>query len=393
MENFIFCKYSKIKKNILLFISLILTSSFILSCKTVAKQEVFEFTYDDYKIQPASYKIPGDGNNTFTIAVLPDIQNYTHNKLQHDNNKNYPMNNYTLLYDQVDYVATNSVANGGPIIFAVFLGDLVAKRGSKKCEWTYADSGISKLDSIIPFGVIIGNHDYDKLKEDKKTGGEFLVGTKKFEKYFGPKSKHFANKTWYKDHSPDNLASCIIFNAGNKEILFIGFSFEPSDEELEWGQTQIDKYKNLPTIVATHGYLTLSGEFLGLKNHKPEEGNSSRDVFEKFIKPNKNIFLVLCGHEFSGIQGEARRTDKNDWGYTVYSLLSNYQNRMDYFRIAGFEGNPQQSGDGFFRLMNFDIKAKKIYVQTYSTAFDCFEIDSDSEFELDISDFSKRFGW
>ena len=370
---------------------------FFFGCKTVpeseSENESYEFTYADYKIQPASYKIPGDGKDNFTIAVLPDIQNYTRKKSQKDKNKKCSMNNYTLLYDQVDYVAKNTIAQGGPIVFAVFLGDMVQCLGRTTCEWVYANNAVKKLDSLIPYSVIIGNHDYDKKVEDKEQNKDFLVGTKKFEKYFGPKSKHFAGKEWYKGHSPDNLASCIVFNAGEKQILYIGLSFEPSDEELKWGQEQINKYHDIPVIVATHGYLDSRGNFIGLVNHNPVEGNSAQDVYEKFIYPNKNIFLVLCGHAFNGIKGEARRADKNIAGYTVYSLLSNYQERMDYYRVAGFSGSPEKSGDGFFRLMNFDVKKKKIYVQTYSTAFDCFETDEDSEFVLDISDFSKRFGW
>jgi hypothetical protein len=42
--------------------------------------------------------------------------------------------------------------------------------------------------------------------------------------------------------------------------------------------------------------------------------------------------------------------------------------------------------------MNFDMKRKIINVQTYSTEFNTFEIDADSDFSLDIDwDWNERF--
>ena len=105
---------------------------------------------------------------TFTIAVIPDTQNYCDYRYQKSSNPPFLFDQGDIFQRQTDYVAKNSVSSGGTIAFAIQLGDLVQNQGTQPSEWSIADSAISRLDGALPFGVIPGNHDYDKAWADVK---------------------------------------------------------------------------------------------------------------------------------------------------------------------------------------------------------------------------------
>ena len=54
------------------------------------------------------------------------------------------------------------------------------------------------------------------------------------------------------------------------------------------------------------------------------------------------------------------------------------------------DGNKGFLGDGWMRLLEFDIENDCIHVKTYSTEFNEYELDENSDFIIDI-DFEKRF--
>lgn len=381
----------KLKFAVILFISF----SLLYSCKTTVEAD--PYTSFNYKFLQDETSVPDSGKDSFTIAVIPDIQNYTIYRCQQEYNPKLLMNYRDILNRQMKFVAKNTKSNGGNINFAIFLGDIVSKRNDYPEEWVYADEGISILDGQLPFGVVIGNHDYDKWKDRKKPEPFLVSGSKYFVRYFGPESKHFAEKSWYHSDPQNPLNSYIVFNGGGIQILFIGLEFEPSDEAIAWAQTVIDSNRDKPCIITTHGFLSMAKEkgsgnnrFITLRNHKEGEGNSGTVLFNKLARPNKSVFLVLCGHAFSGPNGEGMRVDLNKDGFKVYSVLSNYQGRADTFRAYGFEGPVEENGDGFLRLMHFDLKKNVCHVQTYSTEFNTFEIDADSDFLIDL-DWNNRF--
>lgn len=370
---------------------------FLSSCVTNGSHLYTDF---DYAVNDVKLTLPYESEDKFTIAVFPDIQNYTNYKYQKEHKKNFPVNFRDILFRQTDFVASNAYSKGGSIVFSVFLGDMVNTRSKKQCEWIYADEAVSKLDDVMPFGIVIGNHDYDKWRWSFILRNFLVQGGEYFKRFFGPESKHFKNKDWYGGSSKNGLNSFSVFKAGGRDFLFLALEFEPSDNALAWAQSVIDKHKNLPVIVATHGYLSYKKEneengnyrFLGLHHHFKEDGNGGFEIYEKLIRKNKNIFLVLCGHVFDVSSGEGMRVDENDDGYKVYSLVSNYQKRADFWKINNFKGRARPSGDGFLRLLNFDMERKLLTVQTYSTEFNLFETDADSDFALDLNwDWEERF--
>jgi hypothetical protein len=83
------------------------------------------------------------------------------------------------------------------------------------------------------------------------------------------------------------------------------------------------------------------------------------------------IFLVLCGHQ----PGQAFRMDRNAFGHAVYQVLADYQERWQTLLDVGYSPTwPDAVGDGWMRLMRFDMDSKTptVEVKTYSTHYKKF---------------------
>ena len=72
--------------------------------------------------------------------------------------------------------------------------------------------------------------------------------------------------------------------------------------------------------------------------------------------------------------------------------MSNYQGRNDLYKSLGFSGTPKVCGDGWLRLMTFNMNEMTLQIKTYSTEFNCFEEDLDSDFLIKFDwDWETRF--
>ncbi len=336
----------------------------------------------------------------FTIAVIPDTQNYTDYRFQTFSEPPFAIDFVDVYKRQVEYIVKNSVVNAGSIVFAIHLGDNVLHHAEQELEWQLADRTISILDDVIPYGMVPGNHDYD-VRSRRKDKTWAFNGTSHFIQYFGSESMHFKNKEWYGGSFHEGLSSWCRFSVDSINFLFIGLELEAGDAVLEWAQNIIEQNKNLPTILVTHEYLNCKyesknpGTFsLSTDHYRRDTGdyNTAPQLWNKFIKKNNQIFLVLCGHAYIKDDGEAVRTDINDDGYKVYQLLSDFEGRNELFKKLEISEHPY-GGDGWLRLLHFNLEKKQIHVQTYSTEFKCYEKDYDSDFLIQFDwDWKKRFG-
>ncbi len=179
---------------------------------------------------------------------------------------------------------------------------------------------------------------------------------------------------------------------------------EPPQSVIDWAQHAIDTHPGLPVIMTTHEWLvpTDSGSapqprsnghetFFPGSDHLPPDA-----VWDRLIRTNPRIFLVLCGHNYTpavnGVsQGENLRIDRNDAGYPVYQILQDYQGNT-----VGRDGQPGSAngGAGWLRFLSFDTTRRKIHAFTYSTLADRYAgrngeatfgiASSHSDFEIDF---------
>jgi hypothetical protein len=298
----------------------------------------------------------------FTAAVLPDTQNYS---------QTYP----ETFKAQARWVVANKSAEN--IAFVSHLGDIV-QTGSSSSQWVNADAAMDILDGnlatgpdgVVPYSTTIGNHDYRSMYN--KANGAPL-----YEQYFS--SARYRGRSWYVEDAGRLGAHAQAFTAGGYRFLHLTIQFEPLDSDLAWAQQIIARHPGLPTIVSTHSYLnpntkarmaTLNGD-VGFPG---DPSNTGEQVFQKLIRPNPQIILVMNGH----FSGEHHQTSLNVLGQPVHEMVADYQSRTN-------------GGDGWMRLLRFDTAAGRIDARTINVLTGIEEVDTNSTFSFAV-DFAGRFG-
>jgi hypothetical protein len=356
---------------------------------------------------------PSSPDRSFTIAVIPDTQNYidyTHQKVE-----GFPFDARAMFLKQMDYIAQNLRSQGGDIAFVDSVGDVWqhqsklidpahAARGMKRgpnplvdkyfaptpkvrlIEMPTAREGFEKIAGKVPFSVVPGNHDYDAMWTDSNhppaakilSVADFGVlhagGLDNFRTVFGADTPFFKGKEWYVASHDGGADSAQIFAAGGYRFLHIGLQFDAPNASLAWAAEVIKRHPGLPTIVTMHDYMDNDGKRIPnpvIDNHASDpQDNTPQMIWDKLISQHDQIFLVICGHE----HGQAFRTDDNRFGHKVAQVLADYQDRHQTATDTGLKQTPIPIGigDGWMRLMRFDMAgdAPTIHVGTYSTHYD-----------------------
>jgi 3',5'-cyclic AMP phosphodiesterase CpdA len=389
-------------------------------------------------------------DTSFTIAVIPDTQNYM--DYSHQKAEGFSFDASDQFLEQMRYIAANVESAGGDIAFVTAVGDVWqhqtlpidpahAARGFARVsnpmldrmvyasakvpsvEMPKAAEGYRLIAGKVPFSVVPGNHDYDAMwpvvppkGADGKPKVPFMLhvgGLSNFGSVFGPQSDFFRGRPWYVGANDGGADSAQIFTAGGYRFLHIGVQFNPPNSTLLWVERIMRRYRGVPTIISTHDYLSTKGERLANPIIDPAavdpEDNNAEALWQKLISRNDQIFLVLCGHQ----HGQSRRMDRNRLGNEVYQILADYQDRGQSVKDAG--GKPAYTGDGWMRLMEFDMggAVPVVRVRTYSTHYKALsgampqyaawyrpheqpkmsdaEFLAAEEFSLSLGDFRKRF--
>lgn len=361
----------------------------------------------------ATPAIAGPNDGKFTIAVIPDTQNYL--DYTHQTEESFPFDAREMFFEQMEFIARNVESAGGEIAFVTGLGDVWQHqtltidpdhymRGFRivpdspfsqyfaptqkvlDVEMPAAKQGYELLMGKVPFSVVPGNHDYDAMWSDSKFPPAKVIdpkdlssigvlhpgGLSNFRAVFGEHTPFFRGRDWYVAANDGGADSAQIFESGGYRFLHIGLQFNPPETSLEWAARIMEQHNGLPTIISTHDYLNTKGERASnpiIDSNKVDPlDNSPQMVWDKLISKHDQIFMVLCGHH----HGQALRTDRNAFGNAVYQVLADYQDRGQTAKDAGVKSErPVGIGDGWMRLMEFDFTGKTplVKVRTYSTHY------------------------
>lgn len=270
-----------------------------------------------------------DQNRNFSVIVLSDTQHYC---------EAYPW----IFTNQTEWIIDRKDELN--IKFVIHQGDIV-EDANNDSQWKRANKSMSVLDGKVPYGILPGNHD-DNITE--------------YEKYFP--AKRYENYTYWGGSYDHNTNNYQLFSALGIDFIVVNLGWKPDSDDIVWANNILKNYSERKAIIVTHGYMD---------KYAVRALNSfdTSYIWEELIVPNKNIFLVLCGHA----HGEARRTDIID-ERAVHQLLANYQDRPN-------------GGNGWLRIIEFSENKTKssnldMTVKTYSPFLDQYEKDKDSQFEL-----------
>lgn len=311
---------------------------------------------------PVRYKAPElSDKKSWTMVIVPDTQTYIQKSINHG-----------IMHLMFSWMVFNKERLN--IRQVLFTGDLVNNNdraypmpghielfGSEQWE---SFSGLMKiLDGQLPYVLATGNHDYDY-------GRRKNVENTHFERYF-PINRNPLTRSQLKGCYPDKNKETSLDNAyyeftapapDERKFLVISLRFEPNDQQIAWAKKIVDdpRYANHFVILLTHYYLYRDGS-LPVKGYM---GNSGAAIYEKLVRPAKNIRMVVCGHCCA----------PNDWNSSVQFVMGKNAAGKSVAQImfntqaigGGYAGN---GGDGWLRLLEFMPDKKTIKARTFSPLF------------------------
>jgi Calcineurin-like phosphoesterase len=305
---------------------------------------------------PASELDPAP-SGSFSIIAIPDTQEYLGKGTKLEPQSTAPVTNPE--FDTETRWVVDNLKNQ-KVAFVTQLGDIVDKP-KIPAQWELAQKYMSRFDGLVPYGIVVGNHDMAKDGDSSQ-----------FQKYFP--ASHFANDSWYggtcpgdpnlPNHSCNNANSYQLFSAGGIDFVFLHLECNAPDVVVNWANDVLDKFKDRTALISTHMDIGLAdgppeSQKEKIKNHTAaigrmkwtkshgDLGNSGVDLWNKLYSKHANLLAI-----FSADQGgvcAAYRTETGDHGNIVHCFMSDY-------------------GTAAVRIYRFLPKENKIKVITYDTA-------------------------
>jgi len=247
------------------------------------------------------------------------------------------------------WIAANSQARS--IEYTAHTGDLIQNwlNGNSPTEravdeYEFASDAMAVLDEAgAPYGVTPGNH-------DTKWGREGDL----YNQYFP--AERYEDQDWYGGEWQDGDAQnhYDVIEADGAKFLFLYLGYYAGDEAIDWANEVIGAHPDHNVIFATHEYLNPDGSLSTPDNYR---WTSMADRYwNEIILPNDNVFMVLAGHHH-GVALNIKRDVGGVAGRIVVEMMANYQN---------FTDPNGRFNAGFLRLLQFDLDAGLMAVNTYS---------------------------
>lgn len=273
--------------------------------------------------------------------------------ITHITDTQYLAESYPEVYGQlVSWVADNAAPR--KIAFATHTGDLVQNwvdpdqsEQRARIEFERA-SEIQKIldDAGVPNSVLPGNH-------DSKRGVTYDL----YNEYFAP-SRYDANEWYGGSIAPgDNTANFSTFTHEGTPFLMLSLPYAYGDREIEWAEEVVSSHADFNVILSTHEHV--KPKTLEEQAHRSTNSrwvSRGKDLWDRVVAPNRNVVVVLSGH-FHGIGQLVTENAGGIEGHTVVELLADYQE---------FRTHTGERATGFFRMLQVDLDAGKIAVDTRS---------------------------
>ena len=198
--------------------------------------------YKDTSVQGNDVRVwiewlePEFAEGDYTLAVIPDIQFLT---LYHQD----------VLNALFNWLQDN--AKTCNIQFVIQVGDLTDN--NTVVEWQLIKDNLAKLDDVVPYVFIPGNHDYKGMPYDRDTD--------LFNSYL-PYSIHSQTSIFggsYEDNKLDN--AYYYFTSSDANYLVLCLEMVPRNPVLNWANEVVAANPACRVIVVTHSYLSSDGTY------------------------------------------------------------------------------------------------------------------------------------
>lgn len=286
--------------------------------------------------------------------------------------------------------------------FVFNMGDTVdSSTGSTAVQqWTLGSAAVKQLDGVVPYSMVRGNHDSIAYYNEYYSYAEYK------DSLAGSYDENMLN-TYQKFEVGDikYLVLNLDFGVGadsqyfpvdeNDDRIMADGSGNP-DKVLEWANKVVKENPGYNVILTTHGYTNANGERLShdtttttsapTNSSASKEGYqraySGEDIYQKLVKDNSNIVLVLSGHV--GTENVVQRTVTREDGSNVVEMLVNPQTTDQYLDVTGLVAMM------YFSEANTETNKQDVTIQYYATLRDkYYRADNQNiTFTLDVIDSS-----
>lgn len=289
-----------------------------------------------------------EGNYKYSFCFVGDTQKVTYNEPE-------------KLANIYDWIVANKTGRKIEHVFG--LGDITDK--STDAEWTTAKTQISKLNGVVPYSLVRGNHD----------------GASKYNSTFGIDAYTKQFEGFYKTGQIEN--SWKRLTIGEDKYLLMTLDWGAKDDVLTWASGIIEQYPDHKVIITTHAYLSEDGDVLNeddadtpVSGERDQSNNNGDELWDKFISKHENIFLVVSGH--IAVDYVVMTQTVGEKGNTVTQILTNQQDHDERVGAAGV-----------VTMLYFSEDGKEISVETYSTVHQKYFL-KENQFKIDISSWVKE---
>ena len=227
-------------------------------------------------------------------------------------------------------------------------------------EWQLFLSQIEKLEGLVPYSLVRGNH--DSVMNYRK----YLT----WERFGHTVDGSFDNETLLNTYQ--------LLDVGQVKYLIINLDIGPTDKVLQWAEELIKLHSDRNVIITTHIYLYSDGTTLDSTDPMPalKYGgvNTGDTMWEKLFRKYENISLILSGH--IPVEQMVVTKTQGDHGNTVTQMLIDPQTTDKTYE-----------GAGMVTMLYFSEDGKQVDVEYYSTIQDAHYIpENQFHMELDTVD-------
>lgn len=275
----------------------------------------------------------------YSFAVVGDTQTLAY----------YYQKQFSQLYN---WIIENAEEKKIEYVFG--LGDITDK--DTKAEWTLAKNLMKKLNGVVPYSIVRGNHDSVDMMN----------------KFF-PYSEY--GSTVSGSYDGTMLNTYHTFEVGQVKYLLVNLDMGPSNSVLDWANKIVEEHPDRNVIVTTHVYLYHDGTTLDSNDNAPATKcggyTDGDDIWNKFIKKHKNIVLVLSGHDpYDQI---VTTQSKGENGNTITQMLIDPQHTDKTY-----------GGAALVAMLYFSEDGSHIDVEYISTVNNGYFLE-ENQFSVDIA--------